>query len=118
MPGGNVELGEPLDKAICKEILEETGIVISPLGITGVYSNSTKHVITIVFKAVYISGEVKIQEEEIKEVKYIKIDESDIDRYITLPEQKSRTLDAMNAKYFIPYETWEMNSTYNLLGRL
>jgi 8-oxo-dGTP diphosphatase len=24
MPGGNVEVGEPLDKAVCREFLEET----------------------------------------------------------------------------------------------
>jgi 8-oxo-dGTP pyrophosphatase MutT (NUDIX family) len=57
MPGGNVELGEPLDKAICREFLEETGIVIKPIG----------------------------------------------------PRQRSRLLDAMNAKILVPFEAWEAN---------
>lgn len=35
MPGGVVEAGEPLDTAVCREFLGETGIVIRPLGITG-----------------------------------------------------------------------------------
>ncbi|MFK4327957.1 hypothetical protein ABH965_004631 [Bacillus sp. RC97] len=30
---------------------------------------------------------------------------------------KSRTLDAMKAMHFIPYETWEVQP-YNLIGRL
>ena len=30
---------------------------------------------------------------------------------------KSRTLDAMRATHFIPYETWEVQP-YNLIGRL
>ncbi|MFC7680783.1 NUDIX domain-containing protein [Paenibacillus sp. GCM10028914] len=118
MPGGDVELGEPLDKAVCREFLEETGIVIRPVGITGVYFNATKHVISVVFKAEYVSGEIEIQQEEIKEAKFIDLNESNIDEYITRPQQKSRTLDAMKAKCFVPSETWEVNPTYNLLTRL
>ncbi len=118
MPGGNVEVGEPLDRAVCREFLEETGIVIRPVGITGVYYNATKHVLSIVFKAEYIRGEIKIQPDEIKEARYIELSESNIDQYITRPQQKSRTLDAMKSKCFIPYETWEVTPTYNLLTRL
>ena len=118
MPGGNVEVGEPLDKAVSREFLEETGIVVRPLGITGVYYNATKHLSSVVFKAEYVSGEIKIQPEEIKEAKFIELHESNIDQYITRPQQKSRTLDAMNSKSYIPYETWEVSPTYNLLSRL
>lgn len=31
MPGGNVEEGESLDTAVCREYLEETNIVIRPM---------------------------------------------------------------------------------------
>ncbi|WP_404462636.1 NUDIX hydrolase [Sutcliffiella horikoshii] len=116
-PGGQVEEGEPLDQAICREVLEETGIVISPIGITGVYYNATKHILSVTFKAKYIRGEIKIQPEEIKEAKFIKLTEGNIDNYITRPHMKSRTIDCMNAKNFIPYETWDVNP-YNLVGRL
>ncbi|GAA3405878.1 NUDIX hydrolase [Paenibacillus hodogayensis] len=118
MPGGNVEVGESLDKAVCREFLEETGITIRPIGITGVYYNATKHVLSVVFKAEYVSGEIHIQPEEIQEARYIEINESNIDQYITRPQQKSRTLDAMKAKSFVPYETWEVSPAYNLLSRL
>lgn len=118
MPGGNVEVGEPLDVAVYREFLEETGIVIRPLGITGVYYNATKHVLSVVFKAEYVSGEIKIQPEEIIKARYVELNESNIDQYITRPNQKSRTLDAMRAKCFIPYETWEVSPTFNLLSRL
>lgn len=118
MPGGNVELGEPLDKAICREFLEETGIVIKPIGITGVYMNTTKQVLSICFRAQYISGEIKIQEDEILEARYIKIDQSNIEEYITRPQQRSRLLDAMNAACFVPFEAWEANPNYMLLHRL
>jgi 8-oxo-dGTP diphosphatase len=118
MPGGNVELGEPLDKAICREFIEETGIVIEPIGITGVYMNTSKHVLTVCFRAQYIRGELKIQEDEILEAKYIKIDESNIGEYITRPQQRSRLLDAMNARNYVPFEAWEANTNYKLLNRL
>ncbi|WP_409344958.1 NUDIX hydrolase [Paenibacillus sp. MBLB4367] len=118
MPGGNVETGEPLDEAVRREFLEETGILIRPLGITGVYYNATRHVLSVVFNAEYISGDIKIQPEEILEARYIQLNESNIDQYITRPQQKSRTLDAMKAKCFVPYETWEVSPQYNLLSRL
>lgn len=51
MPGGNVELGEPLDQAVCRECFEETGTIVKPLGITGVYQNTTKQVLSVVFNA-------------------------------------------------------------------
>ncbi|GAM12253.1 NUDIX hydrolase [Mesobacillus selenatarsenatis] len=116
-PGGQVEEGEPLDKAVCREILEETGIEILPIGITGVYYNATKHILSVVFLAKYVSGDIKIQPEEIKEAKFIQLTEENIDNYITRPHMKSRTIDCLKAKNFVPYETWDVDP-YNLLGRL
>lgn len=118
MPGGDVEQGESLDQAVVREFYEETGIIIRPIGITGVYYNATKHFLAVVFKAEYVSGQIAIQEDEIVEAKFIKIDEENISQYITRPQQKSRTLDAINATHFVPYETWEVNPDYNLLSRL
>jgi 8-oxo-dGTP diphosphatase len=116
-PGGQVEEGEPLDIAVCREVLEETGIVISPIGITGVYYNATKNLLSVVFKAKYVSGEIKIQPEEINEAKFVKLTEENIDNYITRPHMRSRTLDSIKVINFIPYKTWEVNP-YKLIGRL
>ena len=116
-PGGQVEEGEPLDKAVCREIVEETGIVVKPIGITGVYYNATMNLLSVVFKAEYVSGEIIIQPEEIQEAKFVKLTEQNIQEYITRRMMRSRTLDAMKAKSFVPYETWEVKP-YNLLGRL
>jgi 8-oxo-dGTP diphosphatase len=118
MPGGQVEIGEPLDAAIVREFQEETGIRIRPVGVTGVYYNATKHVLCVVFRAEYVSGDIQIQPEEILEARFIELTESNIDQYITRPQQKSRTLDAWRATNYVPYETWEMSPSYNLLGRL
>lgn len=116
-PGGQVEEGEALDKAVCREVFEETGIVIHLIGITGIYYNATSQLLSVVFKAEYVSGEIVTQPEEIREAKFIMINEENIDEYITRPHMKSRTIDAMNAKQHIPYETWEVRP-YHLLGRL
>ncbi|MBW8349667.1 NUDIX hydrolase [Bacillus sp. IITD106] len=116
-PGGQVEIGEPLDEAVCREVLEETGILIRPLGVTGIYYNATSHILSVVFKAAYVSGKIIMQPEEIREAKFIKVKESNIAEYITRPHMRSRTIDAMNAKNFIPYETWEVKP-YQLIGRL
>ncbi|WP_410991054.1 NUDIX hydrolase [Bacillus cereus] len=117
LPGGQVEEGEALDQAVCREIKEETGLTVKPIGITGVYYNTSMHILAVVFKVAYISGEIKIQPEEIQEAKFVELNVENIDEYITRPHMKSRTLDAMRATHFIPYETWEVQP-YNLIGRL
>jgi 8-oxo-dGTP diphosphatase len=117
MPGGQVEEGEALDAAAVREVLEETGIVIAPVGITGVYYNATKQVLCVVFKAKYVSGEISVPIEEIHDARFVELNDENIDQYITRPNMKSRTLDAMHASHMIPYETWEVNP-YNLVGRI
>ncbi|SET48998.1 8-oxo-dGTP diphosphatase [Salinibacillus kushneri] len=116
-PGGQVEEGESLEKAVCREVLEETGIVINPIGITGVYYNTSGEILSVVFKADFSSGRLKIQPEEIKEATFIHLNEDNIGDYITRPNMKSRTIDAMNANHYIPYEAWETRP-YKRLGRL
>jgi 8-oxo-dGTP diphosphatase len=117
IPGGQVEAGESLDQAVCREVLEETGIEIRPMGITGVYYNETKGIVAVVFKAIYVKGEIKVQPEEIKEAKFVELNETNIDEYITRPHFKSRTLDAMKAKHCTPYETWKVRPN-QLIRRL
>ncbi|MEK3886301.1 NUDIX hydrolase [Bacillus sp. FSL K6-3431] len=117
LPGGQVEEGESLDEAVRREFLEETGIIIKPIGVTGVYSNTTKGIVSIVFYAEYVSGEIKIQPEEIKEACFVELNESNIDTYLVRPHMKSRTLDAMRKQSLSPYEAWEVDP-FNLLERL
>lgn len=96
MPGGQVEVGEPLDQAVCRECSEETGVIVRPLVITRVYYNMTSHVPTTVYKCEFVDGEMKIQPEEISAARFISLSESNIDDYITRPHMKSRTLDLSN----------------------
>lgn len=117
LPGGQVEEGEPLDQAVCRECREETGINVRPVGITGLYYNTTSHILSLVFHCEYVSGEIKIQPEEIKESQFITLTEVNVHEYITRPHMNSRTLDAMKNKCFVPYETWKVRP-YELISRL
>lgn len=119
LPGGFVETCEPLDAAVCREFLEETGIVIRPLGISGVYYNERLTVLSVVFRAEYVSGDIIIQPEEIIEAEYLEMDETNIGEYVKRPHLTSRILDALNPANLVPYETWNLNPPhYKLLSRL
>ncbi len=95
---------------------EETSIVIEPIGVTGVYYNTTQGIVSIVFYANYVTGEINIQPEEIKDARFIALNEANIDNYLVRPHMKSRTLDAMK-KTRVPYETWEV-APFHLLERI
>lgn len=108
LPGGQVEAGEALDQAIQREVHEETGVDIRLIGISGVYYNETKNIINIVFRAKYVKGSLSPQPEEIQAARFVLLDASNVDEYVTWPHLKSRVLDALNGAWVVPYETWAM----------
>ncbi|MHA1989511.1 MAG: NUDIX domain-containing protein [Candidatus Hodarchaeales archaeon] len=81
LPGGLLEKGEPLKKALEREILEETNVVIEPVGILAVSDWAGESIyeddpnshsgLGIVFGANYISGTPKPDELEIFDVKFV-----------------------------------------------
>lgn len=52
IPGGVMEIGESLGDCAVREVREETGLVVEPIGIVGIYSDP-KHVFS------YDDGEVR-----------------------------------------------------------
>lgn len=89
LPGGLLEKGEPLKKALEREILEETNIVVKPVGILAVSDwagesiyedDPNKHSgLGIVFGAYYVSGTPKPDELEVLDVKFVS--EKEFDNY-------------------------------------
>ncbi|WML40041.1 NUDIX domain-containing protein [Neobacillus sp. OS1-2] len=113
LPGGRVEEGETLDVALCREIMEETGITVQLQGVTGVYSNEST--VAIVFLGKSIGGEPKMSKET-KDVRFIHINPANVKQYIKRGKFIPRVLDAMNGKC-LPYEAFKVRP-YELLKRI
>lgn len=63
-PGGQVEEGETITNAVEREVLEETGIVVKPKSLIGIYSNTKRpSILMLDFLCEYISGNPKTSSE-------------------------------------------------------
>lgn len=113
LPGGGVESGETLDLALCREIFEETGITVKLLGVTGVYSNGST--VSVVFHGKSTGG-VLSTSEETQDVRFVKLDSSNVHQYIKRGKFIPRVLDAMKG-HSIPFEAFRVRP-YKLLQRL
>lgn len=113
LPGGGVDAGETLDVALCREIFEETGIEVTLQGVTGVYSNGST--ISIVFRGSCVGGELRVSEET-KDVRFVKINKTNVHHYIRRGKFIPRVLDAMTGNC-IPYEAFKVRP-YEGLNRI
>jgi 8-oxo-dGTP diphosphatase len=55
-PGGILDLKETIDAGLRREVLEETGVLVEPQRLTGVYKNLPLGVIALVFRCRAVSG--------------------------------------------------------------
>ena len=55
-PGGVLELGETIENGLVREIREETGFIVTPDRLSGVYKNLTKGIIALVFRCSITGG--------------------------------------------------------------
>jgi len=73
LPGGHVEYGETVEKAIKREVKEELGIPVKIKKLFGVYSNPKRdpryHTVSIVYLLGKIRGKIRIDRES-SEFKY------------------------------------------------
>ncbi len=68
LPGGAFETGESVSEAVAREVIEETGLIIEPIKIIGVYSDphrisryasgNSYHVVVLSFLCRIIGGEI------------------------------------------------------------
>ncbi|MFD9574789.1 NUDIX hydrolase [Streptomyces sp. NPDC059982] len=56
LPGGVLELTEPPEAGVRREVLEETGIEVEVNDLTGVYKNTTRGIVALVFRCTPTGG--------------------------------------------------------------
>ena len=62
-PGGFLELDESILDGLKREVLEETGLTIEPIRLTGVYKNMTRGIVALMFLARVVGGKIIISDE-------------------------------------------------------
>lgn len=73
-PGGVLELGEAIEAGVVREVLEETGLVVVPERLTGVYKNMQRGIVALVFRCRAESGTAGASD-EVREVRWVSADE-------------------------------------------
>jgi ADP-ribose pyrophosphatase YjhB (NUDIX family) len=66
LPGGGMELGETVDEALCREVLEETGLEVRVGRLVGVYSKPQKQEVVLTFLCEITGGTLRETEETVE----------------------------------------------------
>jgi 8-oxo-dGTP diphosphatase len=77
LPGGFVGIGEIVKKAVAREVLEETGLEVSPQKIIGVYDDPKRdprgHMVSVAFLCRIKGGKLRPQPEEVEDIKFFSV---------------------------------------------
>jgi 8-oxo-dGTP diphosphatase len=91
LPGGGMESGETVDEALCREVREETGLLVEVGQLVGVYSKPQKQEVVLTFRCSVKNGTPIVTEESL-ECRYF--DLSNLPTKI-LPKHRERIEDAL-----------------------
>lgn len=112
LPGGGVDYGETMERSLEREFSEECNLDIEVKELMfvsqGIAPDKSKHIINMFFHVNYISGDLKIGEEErLKEASYIDI--ADINNIILYPNVKKELIEYFKGSQEIRYlgHRWE-----------
>lgn len=78
IPGGTIEFGEDIKKALTREIKEETGLKVKIGKIISAYgyqSGDDRHQFQLTYECQYLSGEIKLEVESHDEFRWVTINE-------------------------------------------
>jgi ADP-ribose pyrophosphatase YjhB (NUDIX family) len=70
-PGGILEVGESVIDGLRREVREETGLLVDPDRLTGVYKNMTRGVLALVFSARVIGGALLSSTDETRTAQWL-----------------------------------------------
>ncbi|MER6301421.1 NUDIX domain-containing protein [Kitasatospora sp. NPDC001539] len=62
-PGGVLELGETVEDGVRREVFEETGLLVRPERLTGVYKNMNRGIVALVFRCRVEGGQERTTDE-------------------------------------------------------
>lgn len=90
-PGGVLEHDETPEQGVVREVLEETGILVKPEALVGVYKNMKVKVVSLAFRCHPIAGQERTTAEA-RDVRWLTLDQArDL-----MPEARAiRVLDAL-----------------------
>ena len=58
-PGGILERDETITDGLLREVREETGLIVEPVALTGVYKNMSRGIIALVFRCRPVGGTLR-----------------------------------------------------------
>lgn len=73
-PGGVLELDETFEAGVAREVLEETGLVVEVVALTGVYKNMVRGIVALVFRCRTVEG-TPHPSDEVRECRWLTADE-------------------------------------------
>ena len=91
LPGGGMEIGETVEEATCREVLEETGLEVQVERLVGVYSKPQKQEVVLTFRCRVTGGSLQATEES-RACRYFAPDALPRN---TLPKHRERIVDAL-----------------------
>jgi len=75
-PGGVLELDESIHDGLIREVQEETGLLVEPERLTGIYKNMNRGIVALVFRCHIVAGMPRTSPEA-AEVRWLAADEVD-----------------------------------------
>ena len=101
MPGGQVEIGESLEAAAKREVLEECGVEVGDLKLCGIFQSLEKSIVNALFRGRYIAGMPRPSDEAIEAGFFEREQALEMVTYANFRDRIRLTLDETHHPFFI-----------------